>query len=104
MTIPEAVQLVLQAATMGKGGEIFVLDMGEPIKIVDVAHDLIRLSGVEPERDMPIVYTGLRPGEKLLEEWKLEEGGVKPTGPEKLRGLEGGRAGASQVEIWSREY
>jgi len=68
MTIPEAVQLVIQAAAMGKGGEIFVLDMGEPLKIVDLAKDLIKLSGLEPGRDIDIVYTGLRPGDKLSEE------------------------------------
>jgi FlaA1/EpsC-like NDP-sugar epimerase len=67
MTIPEAVHLVLQAFAMGVGGEVFVLNMGEQIRIVDLAQDLIRLSGLEPGKDIEIVFTGIRPGEKLSE-------------------------------------
>ncbi|MFA5383184.1 MAG: nucleoside-diphosphate sugar epimerase/dehydratase [Eubacteriales bacterium] len=68
MTIPEAVQLVFQAGAMARGGEVFILDMGEPVKIVDMAKDMIKLSGLEPDKDIKIIFTGIRPGEKLFEE------------------------------------
>jgi len=85
MTIPEAVQLVLQAGNMGKGGEIFLLDMGEPVKIVRLAEEMIRLSGLRAYEDIDIVFTGLRPGEKLYEELLLAGEGVMPTNHEKIR-------------------
>lgn len=84
MTIPEAVQLVIQAGAMAAGGEIFVLDMGEPVKILDLARDLIKLSGLEPDVDIKIEYTGLRPGEKLYEELLMAEEGLEETKHEKI--------------------
>jgi FlaA1/EpsC-like NDP-sugar epimerase len=84
MSIPEAAQLVLQAGLMGKGGEIFVLDMGEPVKIVDLAKDLIRLSGMA-EDEIRIEFTGLRPGEKLYEELLADNEHTLPTPHPKLR-------------------
>ena len=84
MTIPEASQMILQAGAMGEGGEVFVLRMGTPVKIADMARDLIRLSGKEPEIDIKIIYTGLRDGEKLYEELITEGEDILPTGHEKI--------------------
>jgi len=89
MTIPEACQLILQAGSMGEGGEIFILDMGTPIKIADMARDLIRLSGFEPDLDIKIEYVGLRPGEKLYEELITEDENIVPTHHEKIMVLKG---------------
>ena len=79
MTIPEAVSLVLQAGYYAKGGEIFILDMGEPVKIDTMARNMIRLSGYEPDVDIKVEYTGLRPGEKLYEELLMKEEGIQET-------------------------
>ena len=88
MTIPEAVSLVLQSASLSEGGEIFILDMGQPVRIDDLARDMIRLSGYKPDVDIPIVYTGLRPGEKLYEEVLMDEEGLRDTG---RKGIKVGR-------------
>lgn len=87
MTIPEASQLVLQAGCLGNSGEIFVLDMGEPVRIVELAEELVRLSGLVPYEDIDIIFTGLRPGEKLFEEILIEGEGVRPTPHDKIKVL-----------------
>jgi FlaA1/EpsC-like NDP-sugar epimerase len=84
MTIPEAAQLVLQAGALGTGGEVFVLDMGEPVKILDLAREMITLSGLTPDVDVPITFTGLRPGEKLYEELLTAEEGTSATTHKKI--------------------
>jgi FlaA1/EpsC-like NDP-sugar epimerase len=84
MTIPEAAQLVLQAGAFAKGGEIFILNMGEPVKIYDLARDLIKLSGFTPDEDIKIEITGLRPGEKLYEEVMMDEEGIRKTAHNKI--------------------
>jgi FlaA1/EpsC-like NDP-sugar epimerase len=103
MTIPEAVRLVLQASNMGQRSEIFVLDMGKLEKILDLARNLIRLSGFEPDRDIKITYTGLRPGEKLFEELMLQTEGLKTTAHPKIRVLDGGTVSFAQVREWLDE-
>ncbi|MBS1504373.1 MAG: polysaccharide biosynthesis protein, partial [Bacteroidetes bacterium] len=85
MTIPEAVQLVLEAGTMGSGGEIFIFDMGEPVRITDLALKMIKLAGLQPDKDIKIVYTGLRPGEKLYEELLNQGEHTMPTHHPKIK-------------------
>ncbi|MDO3644089.1 nucleoside-diphosphate sugar epimerase/dehydratase [Mucilaginibacter sp. L3T2-6] len=85
MTIPEAVHLVLEAGTMGTGGEIFIFDMGEPVKIADLANKMIKLAGLQPEKDIKVVYSGLRPGEKLYEELLNDGENTMPTYHEKIK-------------------
>lgn len=103
MTIPEATQLVLQAASMNRGGEILMLEMGEQVKIADLASDLIRMAGLEPDRDIKIVWTGLRPGEKVSEELRMEQEGVKPTAHEKLYAIDPGPMDYAQMRNWIAE-
>jgi FlaA1/EpsC-like NDP-sugar epimerase len=104
MTIPEAVQLVLQAAALGRGGEIFLLDMGEPVRIADLARDLIRLTGLEPDRDIEIRYTGLRPGEKLFEELFGADEAYGQTQHEKIFVYHNGNsAAAAEAQVGHRQ-
>jgi FlaA1/EpsC-like NDP-sugar epimerase len=104
MTIPEACQLVLQASTMGKGGEVFVLDMGEPVRIVDLAHNLILLSGLRPGVDIRIEFSGVRPGEKLYEELNGAEEGLLQTPHEKISVFAGATKPRHELEAHLREF
>jgi FlaA1/EpsC-like NDP-sugar epimerase len=94
MTIPEASSLVLEAAVMGKGGEIFVFDMGEPVKIVDLARKMVELAGLRPDVDIPIQFSGLRPGEKMYEELFKTTENLLPTHHPKIM-----KANRSEVDI-----
>ena len=100
MTIPEACQLVLQASAIGKGGQICVLDMGQPVKIADLAKNLILLSGLKPDEDIKIEFTGIRPGEKLYEELSTLLEDTVPTGHEKIRILVGNGIQETDAQIW----
>jgi FlaA1/EpsC-like NDP-sugar epimerase len=100
MTIPEACQLVLQALAIGKGGQICVLDMGQPVKIVDLAKDLILLSGLKPEEDIKIEFTGIRPGEKLYEELSTLLEGTVPTKHDKIRIFVGNGVPKEDMRSW----
>lgn len=103
MTIPEAVQLILQAGSMGQSGDIFILDMGEPVRIVDLAYDLIRLHGLVPNEDIQIVFTGIRPGEKLNEELTYDREQLTHTLHPKIRMTRNGAANATSVKQRVRE-
>jgi FlaA1/EpsC-like NDP-sugar epimerase len=100
MTIREAVQLILQASTMGKGSEVFVLDMGEPVVIADLARNMIRLSGFVPDEEIKIKYTGLRPGEKLFEELITDGENILATYHQKIKIFQGAALGVSEIETW----
>lgn len=100
MSIPEAVQLVLQAFSMGKGGEIFVLDMGEPVRITELARNMIRLAGFTPDEDIKIEYSGLRPGEKLFEELRMDTEDMVPTYHEKIKIFRSAAPNRAHVAAW----
>src|SRR4051794_33609737 len=100
MSIREAVQLVLQASTMGKGSEVFVLDMGEPVRIVDLAHNMIQLAGLVPGEDIEIRFTGVRPGEKLFEEISMDGENMLPTHHEKIRIFAGAGSKPEVIDNW----
>jgi len=100
MTIQEAVQLVLQAGTMGRGSEIFMLDMGTPVKIVDLARNMISLAGFTPGEDIEIVFTGARPGEKIVEELSLAEENTVATAHSKIRVFKGRQLTFSEMNDW----
>jgi FlaA1/EpsC-like NDP-sugar epimerase len=102
MSIREAVQLVLQASTMGKGSEIFVLDMGEPVRILDLANNMIQLAGLVPNEDIEVRITGLRPGEKLFEEIALEGENIRPTYHDKIRIFKGTEIEPELLSNWLR--
>lgn len=103
MTIPEACELVLQAGTMGEGGEIFVFDMGEPVKIIDLAKRMIKLSGFEPNIDIKIIYTGLRPGEKLYEELLSDDAKTLPTHNDKIMISKDPSIGFAEIDTLTKE-
>jgi FlaA1/EpsC-like NDP-sugar epimerase len=98
MSIEEAAQLILQTGAMGAGGEIFILKMGIPVKIIKLAHDLIKLLGYEPEKDIKIQFTGLRPGEKLYEELITQGEGILPTKHDKIMVLQGDGKPKQEIE------
>src|SRR5437868_13149586 len=103
MTISGSVQPGVQALMEGGRSEIFFFDKGKAVRVVDLARNLIRLSGLEPDRDIEVIYTGLRPGEKLFEELMLEGEGLKRTSHEKIRVLRGTEVNMGQVRLWLDE-
>ncbi len=100
MTVREAVQLVLQASTMGQSSDVFVLDMGEPVRIIDLARNMIRLAGLEPDEDIDIRYIGLRPGEKLFEELLADSDRIVPTYHKKIKVFKGAKPTREEITSW----